>query len=221
MRKYKGSAVAMWIIGGFFVLIAFTSFSSEHIGIFLVLLCIGAMFIVLGFRPRNVADVESLKKGFSLGAIVLSGKNGDAWIVNEGVLTIVGHNNGARKNIPLTQIQSYKNHVFENNSGSITIKAGVPDSSVHIGMGVSLGTGNTEIISYFEKEIDNAEKLCAAISKRLSASGVKTETHKETKSESVSSNSSADEIAKYKALLDSGAITQEEFDAKKKQLLGL
>ena len=33
--------------------------------------------------------------------------------------------------------------------------------------------------------------------------------------------SNADEIKKYKDLLDSGVITQEEFDAKKKQLLGL
>lgn len=33
--------------------------------------------------------------------------------------------------------------------------------------------------------------------------------------------STADEIEKFKALLDSGAITQDEFDAKKKQLLGL
>lgn len=33
--------------------------------------------------------------------------------------------------------------------------------------------------------------------------------------------SSADELKKYKDLLDSGAITQEEFDAKKKELLGL
>ena len=33
--------------------------------------------------------------------------------------------------------------------------------------------------------------------------------------------SDADEILKYKKLLDAGAITQEEFDAKKKQLLGL
>jgi predicted Zn-dependent peptidase len=31
----------------------------------------------------------------------------------------------------------------------------------------------------------------------------------------------ADQIKKYKELLDSGVITQEEFDAKKKQLLGL
>ena len=31
----------------------------------------------------------------------------------------------------------------------------------------------------------------------------------------------ADQLKKYKDLLDSGIITQEEFDAKKKQLLGL
>lgn len=35
------------------------------------------------------------------------------------------------------------------------------------------------------------------------------------------SNSNAEELKKYKELLDSGIITQEEFDAKKKQLLGL
>ena len=33
--------------------------------------------------------------------------------------------------------------------------------------------------------------------------------------------SAADEIVKFKGLLDQGIITQEEFDAKKKQLLGL
>lgn len=33
--------------------------------------------------------------------------------------------------------------------------------------------------------------------------------------------SNADELKKYKELFDSGIITQEEFDAKKKQLLGL
>ncbi len=35
------------------------------------------------------------------------------------------------------------------------------------------------------------------------------------------SSTNADELQKYKNLLDNGAITQEEFDAKKKQLLGL
>lgn len=39
--------------------------------------------------------------------------------------------------------------------------------------------------------------------------------------ELTSGTSSADEIKKFKELLDMGAITQEEFDAKKKELLGL
>ena len=37
----------------------------------------------------------------------------------------------------------------------------------------------------------------------------------------IGNKSEADEVKKYKELLDSGIITQEEFDAKKKQLLGL
>lgn len=37
----------------------------------------------------------------------------------------------------------------------------------------------------------------------------------------VNNNSNADELKKYKDLLDAGIITKEEFDAKKKQLLGL
>ena len=37
----------------------------------------------------------------------------------------------------------------------------------------------------------------------------------------VQATSSADELLKFKELLDMGVITQEEFDAKKKQLLGL
>lgn len=37
----------------------------------------------------------------------------------------------------------------------------------------------------------------------------------------VSQTSSADELKKFKELLDNGIITQDEFDAKKKQILGL
>ena len=49
------------------------------------------------------------------------------------------------------------------------------------------------------------------------------ENYKNSSDEKESGNtlSSADEIRKYKDLLDSGIITQEEFESKKKQLLGL
>ena len=41
------------------------------------------------------------------------------------------------------------------------------------------------------------------------------------RSETAPQMSNADELAKFKSLLDSGVITQQEFDTKKKQLLGL
>ena len=44
---------------------------------------------------------------------------------------------------------------------------------------------------------------------------------KETVIKQETSQSNADELKKYKDLLDSGIITQEEFEAKKKQLLNL
>ncbi len=44
---------------------------------------------------------------------------------------------------------------------------------------------------------------------------------KEPKKETVQKSSEADEILKFKNLFDNGIITQEEFEQKKKQLLGL
>lgn len=49
----------------------------------------------------------------------------------------------------------------------------------------------------------------------------KREELKSSNNNSGSSYSEADELKKFKELLDSGAITQEEYDAKKKQILGL
>lgn len=68
----------------------------------------------------------------------------------------------------------------------------------------------------FKTEADNTisflDSLCAkaAAEKALAANTAQP-----------SAISSADEILKYKNLLDSGIISQEEFDSKKKQLLGL
>lgn len=47
------------------------------------------------------------------------------------------------------------------------------------------------------------------------------ENYKENPSDATATISNADEIKKYKELLDMGIISQEEFEAKKKQLLGL
>lgn len=50
-------------------------------------------------------------------------------------------------------------------------------------------------------------------------SGIRLSSYKEESVQAVSVISSADELIKYKALLDSGVINQDEFDAKKKELL--
>ena len=51
--------------------------------------------------------------------------------------------------------------------------------------------------------------------------GRKTETNGSTVVNNIQQASPAEELKKFKELLDMGIITQEEFDAKKKQILGL
>ncbi|HAH93581.1 MAG TPA: SHOCT domain-containing protein, partial [Dielma fastidiosa] len=43
----------------------------------------------------------------------------------------------------------------------------------------------------------------------------------DSKGESVRNDDLTEQLRKYKSLLDDGIITQEEFDSKKKQILGL
>ncbi len=61
---------------------------------------------------------------------------------------------------------------------------------------------------------------CAKRSSLIASSGNKATVQK-TVINNIKENTSADELKKYKDLLDAGAITQEEFDIKKKQLLNL
>ena len=69
------------------------------------------------------------------------------------------------------------------------------------------------------KLIKNRNEIHAAISNLLIERQTKPTNSTTIKQEIPQSN--ADELKKYKDLLDQGVITQEEFDAKKKQLLGL
>ena len=77
---------------------------------------------------------------------------------------------------------------------------------------VSIATSSGSINFY---GVTNQNKVFSTISELLM------KRQEETKTTSKASESSADELKKLKDLLDSGIITQEEFDTKKKQLLGL
>lgn len=69
--------------------------------------------------------------------------------------------------------------------------------------------------------VTNAKEVFSAISKLLQERQNKGKGAQSATLEQEMPQSNADELKKYKDLLDSGVITQAEFDAKKKQLLGL
>lgn len=79
--------------------------------------------------------------------------------------------------------------------------------------GVFAASSDENTITINSSENDIAEKMVTYIQEKI----------KEARQPKVATaaTSSADEIMKLKNLLDMGIITQEEFDAKKKQLLGL
>ena len=92
-----------------------------------------------------------------------------------------------------------------------------------IGLGVKLfssvavATSSGKIKFYL---LQNREEVYQTISNAIANA----ETHtidNDSKQNTSFAGSAADELKKYKDLLDSGIITQEEFDTKKKQLLGL
>lgn len=85
--------------------------------------------------------------------------------------------------------------------------------------GIAIGTSSGKI-SF--KLIKNQKEIHSAISTLLSERQKAEKRPMETTvNQTIIESSNADEIKKFKDLLDSGIITQEEFDAKKKDLLGL
>lgn len=101
---------------------------------------------------------------------------------------------GKRVDLPMDMISSVGSGIFDN---------------------VSVATSSGRISFWF---IDNKEEVYNVLSDVLLNRQERT-TH--TVSHQEANPSITDELKKYKELLDSGIITQEEFDAKKRQLLGL
>ncbi len=89
-------------------------------------------------------------------------------------------------------------------------------STISLFKGVSVSTSSGKI-SFLA--IKNTDKIYEIINNLL-VDRQKEKTHN-TGTNIVQNSDEADKLKKYKDLLDSGVITQEEFDAKKKQLLGL
>ena len=104
---------------------------------------------------------------------------------------------GKRVDLPLDSVSAVGSGVFH----SITITSA--SGAIKFGM------------------LSNRDELYKAISKLLIDRQDSKQPIAQTPIKPEIPQSNADELKKYKDLLDSGVISQEEFDAKKKQLLGL
>ena len=80
------------------------------------------------------------------------------------------------------------------------------------------GSENIETTFWFDR---TNKQLASEYEKAYDYIKERIKFYKEQKNAVFVQTSSADELKKFKELLDMGVISQEEFDAKKKQLLGL
>ena len=150
---------------------------------------------------------------------VYEGHNADLYIYDEKIV-ISGKkfNKGmGEKTIPMASISAVQIKPSSLVNGYITfnVLGEVATSSTQFGAGVNTRlTENTVIV---KKKSDDS--IMREIKNFVEEAKMKASTS--VSQTIIQEKSSADELKKYKELLDMGIITQEEFDAKKKQLLGL
>lgn len=155
------------------------------------------------YKYEDIVDFELLEDGSSitkggLGRAVAGG------LLFGGIGAIVGGVTGGKKS--KTICNSLKIKITVNNMTNPTVY-------------ISLINTKTKTDSFTYKTFFNSAQECLS-TLQLICNSVEAEKGVDV-SRSNNLPSTADEILKFKELMDSGVITQEEFDAKKKQLLGL
>lgn len=133
-------------------------------------------------------------------------------ISRKGVLGFLSQGLAGEKSIPIFNIQA------------VQVKEAGPVINGYIQFSLSGGRESTggawnatqdeNTIMFGEKDNNVAREIQRYIEEKISNSHFSNPTI-------VKQESGADEILKYKQLLDEGILTQEEFDAKKKQILGI
>lgn len=157
----------------------------------------------------------------NLNGVELKCKQGFTLTAGEGV--IIATKRGQAERFPISQMQSVKfrlGKLFD--TGVITFKIGSNTASLNVGMGFGLGLGGEKIFMFPEGENEIAQKfydyICYCQAHPMGTAQAPATQEANTVSSVVAV---ADEIRALKGLLEDGIITQEDFDAKKKQLLGI
>lgn len=157
-----------------------------------------AVFCIIGVIATG--DAENFV-GIPIAAVVFLLGKFFAFLLNSSELVVTDKRVygktafGKRVDLPLDSISAVSTGIFKR---------------------ISVATSAGEIHFY---ELQNREEVHECINKLL----IQRQNTMQNKAVHVENvvKSDADELKKYKELLDTGVITQEEFDAKKKQLLGL
>lgn len=154
------------------------------------------------FSYSQIVDYEILENGLSIakGGI---GRAAVGGILFGGAGAIVGASTRKQK------------EVCDSLQVKVTVK-GYKDPAFFIKL-ISTGTKKDGII--YRSNMEIAQKLASKF--ELIIEENKSKVHQQQENLGSATVDAADEIRKFKGLLDDGIITQEEFDAKKKQLLGL
>lgn len=162
---------------------------------------------------KNAARNAAMQNG---ALMYLSGLNGQielyqnrVVITRSGMMAMFMEGLKGNKEIYLRQITGIQLKLAGLTYGYIqfTIPGGIEDRG-----GIYDATTDENTVTFTVAENETANAIKSKIAELMDARDTVP---------AVSQLSTADEIKKFKDLLDTGAITQDEFDAKKKQLLGL
>lgn len=132
------------------------------------------------------------------------------------VALIVFYLFSAKTKIIVTDKRVYGKTAFGKQVDLILDNISLVEKSAFQGLAVVTSSSNVKFLG-----ISNRDEIYETIKKILADGESKEVEVTEPVTNVTQAQSSADELKKFKELLDSGIITQEEFDAKKKQLLGL
>ncbi len=173
----------------------------------------------------QVVDEQDISESVSVeekSVFEFDGKNGDILIVYEdrivlkhkGVLNVLAMGVHGDKTIYFTDLTAvqFKRAGFTVGHLQFSLLGGNESRG-----GVIAASSDENTITFVESKNYEAEKAHNYINNKIR----ETRNGSQKSTTVVQQTSAADELKKFKELLDSGVITQEEFDAKKKQLLGL
>jgi len=135
------------------------------------------------------------------------------WFLPFAVIAALLYFSAAKTELTVTDKRVYGKAMFGRRVDLPVDLISAVGTSFLMGVSVSTSSGSIRFLG-----VQNKDEIHSEISKLLM---LRQEKKKDTANVAAAPQSSADELKKYKDLLESGVITQEEFDAKKKQLLGL